>query len=50
MAVAAVAERAKLHIVTIERWLDIGVEYGLEALTAEQMRISFLTEEQRHEC
>ena len=49
MAVAAVAERAKLRAVTVEHWLNIGIEYGLDALTAEQMRISFLTDDQRRE-
>ena len=48
MDVATVAKRAGLRGVTVERWLDIGLEYGLEALTAEQMRISFLTQDQGH--
>jgi hypothetical protein len=34
-----------LRVVTVERWLD-GLEYGLEALTADQMRICSLTEGQ----
>jgi transposase len=45
---ATVADRAGLRVVTVERWLDIGLEYGLAALTAEQMRISRLTDDQRH--
>ena len=48
MDAATVAAQAGLRIVTVERWLDIGLEYGLEALTAEQMRISALTQKQRH--
>jgi transposase len=48
MDAATVAAKAGLRIVTVERWLDIGLEYGLEALTAEQMRISALTQKQRH--
>ena len=45
---ATVADRAGLRVATVERWLDVGLEYGIEALTAEQKRISFLTEDQRH--
>ena len=45
---ATVADRARLRVVTIERWLDIGLEYGLTALTSERMRISQLSEDQRH--
>jgi transposase len=47
MAPAIVAERAGLRVVTIERWLDMGLEYGIKALTAEQMRISHLSADQR---
>ncbi len=47
MDAATVAAQAGLRVVTVERWLDIGLEYGLEALTAEQMRISALTQKQR---
>lgn len=48
MDLARVADRASLRVVTIERWLDIGLEYGLTALTSERMRISHLSEDQRY--
>lgn len=45
--IATVARRAGLRTTTIERWLETGIEYGLDALIAEQMRLSFLTQDQR---
>jgi transposase len=44
---ATVAKRFGLRVATVEGWLDIGLEYGIEALTAEKTRISFLTQDQR---
>ena len=49
MDVATVARRAKLRTVTIERWLETGIEYGLDALIAEQVRLTFLNPDERTE-
>ena len=45
--IATVARQTALRTTTIERWLETGIEYGLDALIAEQMRLSFLTQDQR---
>lgn len=45
--IATVARRAKLRTVTIERWLETGIEYGLDALIAEQVRLTFLSPDER---
>lgn len=47
--IATAARRARLRTVTIEQWLETGIEYGLDALIAEQVRLSFLDPEQRAE-
>ena len=47
MDIATVARRTGLRTTTIERWLETGVEYGLDALIAEQMRLNFLAPDQR---
>ncbi|MGK4455632.1 helix-turn-helix domain-containing protein, partial [Klebsiella pneumoniae] len=48
MDVTAAAERARISPLTIERWLEAGIEYGLDAILAEQTRINFLPADQRH--
>ena len=47
MDVATVARRSRLRTTTIERWLETGIEYGLDALIGEQMRLSVLDPDQR---
>jgi hypothetical protein len=43
---ATAADRAGLKAVEVEHWLNVGLKYGLSALTAEQMRFSYLTANQ----
>ncbi|WP_246667852.1 TniQ family protein [Bradyrhizobium macuxiense] len=47
MDVATVARRSKLRTTTVERWLETGMEYGLDALISEQMHLSVLDPDQR---
>lgn len=45
--VETVAERSGLRTATIERWLDVGLEYGLEKLTDNPLRLNLLAPQLR---
>lgn len=45
--VETVAQQSGLRALTIERWLDIGLEYGLEKLTDNPLRLNLLAPQLR---
>jgi hypothetical protein len=47
MDIATVARRSRLRTVTIERWLETGIECGLDALIAERTRLDSLDPNER---
>jgi transposase len=42
--IAAAAREARASVTAVERWLDLGVDYGLHFLMRDWLRISELTE------